>query len=167
MNVLIAAASKHGSTDEIARAVADVLSERGLRVTVQPIGEVTDLDGFDAMVLGSGIYAGHWLRAAREFVDRNGSALRALPVWLFSSGPLGDPPKPDEDPADAAPLLAAIGAREHRVFTGRLERKGLSFAERAIVRAVHAPYGDFRDWDAIRSWAEGIGSQLEAERKSA
>ena len=84
------------------------------------------------------------------------------PVWLFSSGPVGDPPKPEEDPVDVADLLAATGAREHRVFAGKLVRKQLSFPERAIVSALRVPEGDFRDWTEIRQWAAGIADALEA-----
>jgi menaquinone-dependent protoporphyrinogen oxidase len=167
MKVLVGAASKHGSTEEIARAVGDALAERGLDVTVKPIEWITGVEGYDAVVLGSGVYAGRWLPAAKEFVGRNGAELRARDVWLFSSGPIGDPPKPDEVPADAAPMIAATGARDHRLLAGKLERKSLSFVERAMVKAFRAPYGDFRDWDAIRTWAEGIGSELDARTKSA
>ena len=127
---------------------------------------VQSVAGFDAVVVGSGVYAGRWLKPAKEFIERNQAALRAGPVWLFSSGPLGDPPNPDEEPAGAVTLAAAIGAKEHPVFAGSLERAGLSFAERAMVKAVHAPYGDFRDRDAIRCWAEAISVDL-AHRTSA
>jgi hypothetical protein len=85
------------------------------------------------------VYAGHWLKPARQLVDRCGSGLAARPVWLFSSGPVGDPPKPEEDPVDVAEILAATGAREHRVFAGKLARKRLSFPEKAIVSACASP----------------------------
>jgi menaquinone-dependent protoporphyrinogen oxidase len=67
------------------------------------------------VVLGSAVYAGHWLKPARDLVARCGPALAARPVWLFSSGPVGDPPKPEEDPVDVAEVLAATSAREHRL----------------------------------------------------
>src|SRR5690606_12652189 len=95
-------------------------------------------------------------------IDRHGEALRTLPVWLFSSGPIGNPPKPEEDPVDAAPLVEASGAREHRVFGGKLNRGRLAFWEKAIVLALRAPEGDFRDWDAVRDWAREIAQALEA-----
>jgi menaquinone-dependent protoporphyrinogen oxidase len=101
------------------------------------------------------VYAGHWLTPARELVGRCGSALAARPVWLFSSGPVGDPPKPEEDPVDVAAIVAAIKAREHRVFAGKLVRKQLSFPERAIVSALRVPEGDFRDWTEISQWPPG------------
>ena len=83
-------------------------------------------------------------------------------MWLFSSGPVGDPPKPDEDPVDVAELLATTNARDHRVFAGKLVRKQLSFPERAIVSALRVPEGDFRDWIEIRQWAAGIADALGA-----
>jgi hypothetical protein len=61
---------------------------------------------------------------------------------------------------DVADVLAATGAREHRVLAGKLVRKHLSFPERAIVPALRVPEGDFRDWAEIRRWAAGIAGAL-------
>ena len=95
-------------------------------------------------------------------MGRLGAALADRPVWLFSSGPVGDPPKPDEDPVDVAELLTATRAREHRVFAGRLVRRRLRFPERAVVSALRVPDGDFRDWSEISRWAAGIADALRA-----
>jgi menaquinone-dependent protoporphyrinogen oxidase len=160
MRVLVTAASKYGATAEIGQAIGEVLGEHGLDPTVVPPERVGGLDGFDAVVVGSAVYAGHWLKPARELVDRLGGEPAGRPVWLFSSGPVGDPPKPDEDPVDVAEVLAATGAREHRVFAGKLLRKQLSFPERAIVSALRVPEGDFRDWAEVRRWATGIADAL-------
>jgi menaquinone-dependent protoporphyrinogen oxidase len=162
MKVLVTAGSKYGATAEIAEAIGEVLRERGHEVTVAQVEEVDDVEAFDAAVIGSAVYTGRWLKPAKEFVERHGEALAKRPVWLFSSGPIGDPPKPEEDPVDASPLVGATGAREHRVFAGKLEKSGLSFGEKAIVLAFRAPEGDYRDWDEIRGWASGIADALEA-----
>ena len=111
-------------------------------------------------MLGSAVYIGHWLKPARELVTRVGPGLASRPVWMFSSGPVGDPPRPSEDPVDVAALVAATGAREHRVFAGQVDKGRLGFAERAMVRTLHAAVGDFRDWEAIKDWARGIDAQL-------
>jgi menaquinone-dependent protoporphyrinogen oxidase len=160
MGVPVTAASKYGSTTEIAAKIADTLREEGFEAAVVPPEEVDALDGFEAVVLGSAVYAGHWLKPARELVERAGEALAARPVWLFSSGPIGDPPRPTEDPVDVAEVVRATGARDHRVFAGRLEKKRLSFGERAIVVAFRATEGDFRDWDDVAAWAQGIATSL-------
>jgi menaquinone-dependent protoporphyrinogen oxidase len=83
-----------------------------------------------------------------------------VPTWLFSSGPVGDPPKPEEDPVDVAEVSEKTSAREHRVFSGKIDKSKLSFAEKAIVVAVRAPEGDFRDWDEIGDWANSIADSL-------
>ena len=160
MRVLVTAASKYGATAEIAAAIAEELDKRGVAATVLPPEQVRGVDGYNAVVVGSAVYAGHWLKPARELVERHADALAGRPVWLFSSGPVGDPPKPEEDPVDVADLLAATGAREHRVFAGKLVRKQLSFPERAIVSALRVPEGDFRDWTEIRQWAAGIADAV-------
>jgi menaquinone-dependent protoporphyrinogen oxidase len=160
MRVLVTAASKYGATGEIASALADVLSERGLDVDVVPTEEVVSVDGYDAVVAGSAVYAGHWLKPARGFIEEHAAALASRPVWLFSSGPIGDPPKPTEDPVDASSLIERTAARDHHVFAGKLDRSRLSFGERAITMALRAPDGDFRDWDEVRSWASDIADAL-------
>jgi menaquinone-dependent protoporphyrinogen oxidase len=160
MRVLVTAATRHGATAEIATAIGEVLAEQGLDPTVTAPEQVEAVDGYDAVVIGSVVYAGHWLKPARELVGRFDSALAARPIWLFSSGPVGDPPKPDEDSVDVADILATTGAREHRVFAGKPLRSQLSFPERAIVSALRVPEGDFREWPEIRRWAAGIAAAL-------
>jgi menaquinone-dependent protoporphyrinogen oxidase len=160
MRVLVTAATRHGATGEIARAIAETLRDQGLDPTVLEPDQVDVVDGHEAVVLGSAVYAGHWLKPARELVARCGAALAERPVWLFSSGPVGDPPKPEEDPVDVAEILAVTRAREHRLFPGKLVRKQLAFPERAIVSALRVPEGDFRDWAAIGGWAAGIATAL-------
>lgn len=158
MKVLVTAATKYGATGEIARAIADVLSGEGLDATVTVPEEVGTIEGYDAVVFGSAVYAGHWLKPARELVDRAGAALAARPVWLFSSGPVGDPPKPEEDPLDVAEIIERTQARGHRVFAGKLVKKQLSFPE--IVVALRVQEGDFRDWVEIKGWAAEIAETL-------
>ena len=85
-------------------------------------------------------------------------------MWLFSSGPIGDPPKPEEDPVDVADIAGATRAREHRVLAGKLVKKHLRFGDKAIALALRVPEGDFRDWDEIKSWATEIGHELARSR---
>jgi menaquinone-dependent protoporphyrinogen oxidase len=159
MKVLVSVESKHGSTEEIAAAIAAELLAAGLDVDAIEPADVTTLEGYDAVILGSAIYMGKWMPGVVKFIYRHADALKSRDVWLFSSGPSDDPPKPPEDPAGIA-ILTRIGAREHRVFSGKIERSSLSLSERLIVKAVHAPEGDFRDWEAIRAWAHGIARAL-------
>ena len=160
MRILVSVASKHHATAEIAHAVTEELRAAGHDVVTADPEAVSSLDGIDALVLGSGVYAGHWLKPARELAARFENELAGRPVWLFSSGPLGDPPKPDPDGIDVAEIVRRTGAREHQVFSGRLDRSALGFAERTVARAVKAPEGDFRDWDAVRAWARQIADDL-------
>jgi menaquinone-dependent protoporphyrinogen oxidase len=161
MNVLVAVASKHGSTHDIAEVIAGELRAAGLGVDLRDIESVTDLAGYHAAVLGSAIYMGNWLGEAKRFVEKHATALAAIPVWLFSSGPLGaDDPKPHGEPAGVPPLVEAAHAREHKVFVGKLDPHELGLGEKLIAKAVHAPAGDFRDWDAIRGWAHEIAAAL-------
>ena len=160
MKVLVSAASKYGATSEIAQAVADVLVGKGLDVTVVPPQEVGAVEEFDAAVLGSAVYMGQWMKPARELAERQAAALAAQPVWLFSSGPVGEPSKPADNPVDVTKILAATKARDHQLFTGKLARKHLSFPDRAMASAIRAAEGDFRNWAEIREWATSIADTL-------
>jgi menaquinone-dependent protoporphyrinogen oxidase len=145
VRVLVTAATKYGATGEIAQATGDVLAEVGLDTAVIPPEEVGTVEEYDAVILGSAVYAGHWMKPAKELVDRSASVLAARPVWLFSSGPVGDPSKPEEDPVDVAEIAQATKARGHRVFPGKIVKKHLSFPEKAIVLALRVQEGDFRN----------------------
>lgn len=160
MKILVSVASRHGATGEIGEVIADVLRDAGLAVQTRSPADVTSLDDFDAVVLGSAVYAGRWMEAARHFAQRHHEQLRARPVWLFSSGPIGVPLAPVEESADAVKLAGDLAARDHRTFAGRIDPDALGWVERTITRMVKAPDGDFRDWEAVRSWADDIARSL-------
>jgi menaquinone-dependent protoporphyrinogen oxidase len=165
-HVLVTAASRHGSTREIAEAIARWLPETptgqelGITAVFQPAEHAPPPKSFDAVLVGSAVYAGRWLEPAREYVATHAAALRERKVWLFSSGPIGEPPFPPDEPHDVHSLASLVGARGHQVFPGRLDKTLLGFGERAMVTAMRAPLGDFRDWDAVRAWAGEIADGL-------
>jgi menaquinone-dependent protoporphyrinogen oxidase len=167
MKVLVSAASRHGATAEIARTIGETLAKAGLEVVVLAPDAVTTLDEYDAAVLGSGVYVGHWMEAAKNLAERHAVALASRPVWLFSSGPLGNPPTPREDPADIIEIMELTHAREHRLFAGRVDRAMLGLGEKVILTAVRVPEGDFRSWDEVRSWAGGIAAALTGKPEAA
>ena len=161
MKILVTAASKHGSTDEIAKAIGEELRRAGHTVDVIDVKEKPTPEAYDAAVVGSAIYVGNWMGDARDFVSEHQVALAKMPVWLFSSGPLGaEDPQPSGDPQQIDELIAQSKARGHQIFVGSLHKEKLGIAEKLVVKAVKAPYGDFRDWDAIRAWAREINAAL-------
>ena len=160
VRIVVITASKHGATREIGEAIAMALAAAGFEAQVRAAEEVTTIDDADAVILGSGVYAGHWLGSAKDLAERLGTSLRQRPVWLFSSGPLGNPPAPASDPVDVATMMEMTAARGHRVFAGKLTKEQLGFGERAIIGMVHAPYGDFRNWPEINEWAHEIAGAL-------
>jgi len=162
MKILVTVASKHGSTGEIGEIIAGVLRDAGDEVISQVPEAVHDVNRFDAVVIGSAIYAGRWLQPARALVDRQAVELARRPVWVFTSGPIGDPPMPAAESDEAVDIATCLGARDHRTFAGRLDRSQLGFMERTVTRALKAPEGDFRDLDAIRRWADEIATALRA-----
>jgi menaquinone-dependent protoporphyrinogen oxidase len=160
MKVLVTAGSKHGATHGIAEHIAKTLTARGHEVELLEPATVGDLAGYGAVVLGSAVYAGNWRKDATEFSERFAATLQTLPVWIFSSGPLGDKDDNQSKLNQQDALMESTGARNHTWFDGSLIKEDLSLGERAIVKVVRAPFGDFRDWDDIETWANNIADEL-------
>jgi menaquinone-dependent protoporphyrinogen oxidase len=165
MNVLVTAASKEGATSEIAEAIGQTLRKRGLDTTVSAPERVKNVHGYDAFVIGSAVYMGHWLEPASVLVSRLGPVVSDRPVWLFSSGPVGDPTRKlvqqmGADPAELPTLLAQTKAREHRMFAGKLVKQRGSRAQRISLSIFRGFEGDFRNWSDIDRWASQIADAL-------
>ena len=172
MSILVAYASKHGATGQIAERIAENLREAGHDADALQVQEAGDLSDYDGFVLGSASYLGHWLKDARAFVHSNRDLLATRPVWLFSSGPLGTEARGAQggdmrrsaEPEELPEMQESIHPREHHVFFGVLDPGKLSFSERSLRRlpSAHAilPEGDFRDWDEIQDWAYRIAMAM-------
>ena len=158
--MLVVAASRHGSTAEIASRIAGVLDADLCDADAAP-----DPSAYDAVVVGSAVYMGRWLEPARRFADANAEALAVRPTWLFSSGPVGDPPQPAEA-VDLHELAQRVHAVDHHVFAGALDRTSLGRGERLVARAVRAADGDYRDWADVERWARGIAAALATSSSS-
>jgi menaquinone-dependent protoporphyrinogen oxidase len=159
LRVLVAYASKHGGTEEIARRIAHVLRSEGVRVDVGVVSEVGGVSQYDALVLGGALYMGRWLRPARRFARRFARDFRGRPVWLFSSGPIDDSataqdlvPVPDVQRA-----IRRLDARDHVTFGGRLAEEPDDVLGRMLAEKMH---GDFRDWKLIDAWTKTVAAEL-------
>jgi menaquinone-dependent protoporphyrinogen oxidase len=160
MNVLVTCASRHDATCDIAAAIAGGLRRRGLEADAYASEAVGSLSPYDAVVLGSEVSYGHWLRPAKAFAARLASGLDARPLWLFSSEPLGTPVKPDAQAAEVRDLVGEVGAIDHRTFGGPVGEERLRPRERIVTRAVGAPTGDFGPWSEIEAFVGEIATEL-------
>jgi menaquinone-dependent protoporphyrinogen oxidase len=161
--VLVAYASKHGATAEIAEAIADELRNQGHQADRLSAEDVGDVGAYDAVVLGSAVYTKRWRPSARKLLAREARALAQRPLWVFSSGPCGEDPDPSwSEPPRIIKRVERLGAREHVVFGGRLPLEPSNFMERAMVKNTPAAQRDLRDWDEIRAWAAQIARELQA-----
>ena len=172
MSILVGYASKHGATKEMAERISESLRHAGLQAEARTVGDVGDLGSYEGFVVGSAAYMGHWMKDAVAFVRGQQHLLAQRPVWLFSSGPLGTEAtnaKGEDlcvaaEPKELPEFEEAIHPREHRVFFGALDPGRLSFTERSLRKLPAArailPEGDFRDWDEIQVWAQGIAKQM-------
>src|SRR5262249_41183302 len=95
MPVLVTFASKHGSTQAIEERIAMRLREMGQDVVIQPVQSVAEVSQYGALVIGSAVYFGSWMKDATDFVRRHRDVLAVCPVWLFSRGPTGDAAVPE------------------------------------------------------------------------
>ena len=166
--VLVVYGSKYGATAEIAEALGSALEASGLEVDVQRARSVRSLEGYRAAIVGSAVYAGRWRGDALRFLGDHRDWLAQHPVWLFSSGPVGE----DDEDADAAEterwtkpkkvreLAEEISALDHVVFGGKIdEDRGL--IRKRMARTMPDAARDRRDWDEIATWADWIASVLE------
>lgn len=163
MRVLVAYASKRGSTEEIAEAVAAELRRSGLAVSCEPAESVDGLDSFDAVVLGSAVYMKRWRGDARHFLRKHRKQLREMPFWVFSSGPAGDPAEDDPEwmePARIVDKVEELGARGHVVFGGRLPEEPRGLIEKSMVKGTPPEFRDRRDWEEIRAWSRDVAEDL-------
>ncbi|MBJ7470043.1 MAG: flavodoxin [Solirubrobacteraceae bacterium] len=165
-HVIVVYASKHGSTHEIADAIGAELVGAGLTADVVDAKEVRHLEA-DAVVIGSAVYMGRWRREAKHVLSRQAETLRAIPFWIFSTGPVGDPEAETEDaerwlePAHIVDLATELGVRGHVVFGGSLTDAQGSM-QRMMAKNMPEEFRDRRDWDEIRAWARGVATELGA-----
>ncbi len=159
MRVLVTWGSKLGGTTGIARMVADELEQHGLDVALVPAADLRGVSGYDAAIVGGALYASRWHKAALNLVSRNITALRRIPVWLFSSGPLDNSADVRAIPPvkDVAVLMERVGARGHATFGGALpaDAKGFPASAMAKTRA-----GDWRNPARVHAWAAEIATVL-------
>jgi len=165
IQVLVAYATKYGATAEIAEKIGQVLRQAGVPTDVLPADRVSDLSSYKAVVLGSAVYIGRWRKEAATFLKANEKVLAEQMVWLFSSGPTGEG-EPVElaqgwrFPGKLQPIADRIQPRDIALFHGAVDVKKLNLIEKWMIKGVKASIGDFRDWDAITSWATAIADVL-------
>ncbi len=167
IKVLVAYASTHGSTQEVAEAVTAELSERGLTVDLQPIRNVRTLDGYSAVVLGAPLYMVHWHKDARHFLSRYQKVLtNGLPLAIFAGGPIGAGDEKEWQDVRGQldrelakfPWLKPVAVQ---IVGGRFDPTKLHLPYSLIPALRQMPARDLRDWTAIRSWASHLAEEFQ------
>jgi len=154
--ILVAYATRAGSTAEVAQAIAEVLRGQGNTVDVMPVKEVKDLSPYRAVIAGSAIRMGSWLPEAVDFVTKNQPALNKVPTAFFLvSGFLKDDTSEMRAKVSAFldPVRAIMKPCKEGLFAGKMDYSKISFLDRIIAKAVKSVEGDWRNWDEIRAWA--------------
>jgi len=166
MRVLVAFATQYGATEGIAECIADTFRRHDIEATLVNVERLDRVDpSFDGYVIGSAVHAGHWLKQGTDFVKRNAAELHGRPVWLFSSGPIGDAvDKPQPQPKEIAHFNDLLLPQDHVIFGGAFDRQVADAHANRFERAVNRfiPEGDFRDWPEIERWAARIAETLTA-----
>ncbi|WP_299428796.1 flavodoxin domain-containing protein [uncultured Meiothermus sp.] len=164
--VLIAYASRLGSTREIAQAIGEVLAQRGARVEVLPVEEVQHIEDYQAIIVGSSIRDQAWLPEARRFIQIHLDRLQALPlVYFMVCGQMSNPtPEHFHEVYEySREMRELVEPIETGIFSGSLDYSRLSHEERVSVLSKGLPEGDFRRWQDIRAWAEDVYDRLQLQ----
>ena len=163
-SILVAYATRYGSTREVAEAVLAVLRDQHLDAELQPARAVQSLEAYGAVVLGAPLYMFHWHADALRFLSRQRKALGARPVALFALGPFHDDAKERQEARGQLdkellkfPWLAPVAVE---VFGGKFDPAKLGFPYSLIGPLKKLPAEDVRDWNAIRAWAGGLAAKL-------
>lgn len=161
MRVLVAFGSKRGGTEGLAEMIADAMRSDAVTVDTQPAATVRSVEPYDAVIIAGALYMRRWHRDARRFVRNHAAALRHLPVWFVSSGPLDAsarttalPPVPQ-----VARLIQRVGAKGHVTFGGFLAPDAGGFPARAMAKTSA---GDWRDRDHVQEWVGTVLATLTA-----
>jgi len=161
--VLVTYASKSGSTAEVADAIGKRLADTGLTVDVRRAKNVRSVDGYAAVIVGSAIRAGRWLSEASGFVKTHREALAARKTAFFTLCMTLQQDTPEHRETVAAylkPVREILEPDRIEFFAGKMDYRKLALAPRLIVKGMKVPEGDFRNWDAISSWARGVADQI-------
>lgn len=162
--VLVGYATRYGSTQEVAEAVAAALRENGLAVDLQLLREVRSLTGYGAVVLGAPLFMFHWHKDALNFLSRYRKDLMERPVAVFALGPVHDPHDEEEWESSRAQLKKELAKASWftpvslEMFGGKFDPAKLGFPINKL--AGDAPASDIRDWTAIRTWAHSLAAQF-------
>lgn len=161
--ILVAYATRTGSTAEVAEAIARRLCEAGLSAEVRPVADVAGLDGYSGAVLGSAIRYSSWLPEMTDFLSANRDALAAMPVAFYSMHmlSLGDDSAARAERAKyTAQAREAVTPVDEAFFAGKIDPERLSLFDRLAVRLVKSPVGDRRDWTRVGEWAAALAPKL-------
>ncbi|WP_156156020.1 flavodoxin domain-containing protein [Demequina maris] len=161
MKVLVAVGSKYGATREVAERIAEEIRDHGFEVDLQDACDVQGIHYYEAVVLGSAVYGGLWRRDASGLVREHRDELRDKDVWMFSVG-METVVQPGQPLDEADGFAEDIQAHDHARFPGALDWDKLNVGEKALIRVLNPPKGDFRDFTAVREWASGVATQLES-----
>jgi len=162
--ILVTYASQGGSTVGIAEAIGQTFSADGTIGDVRPIKEVTDLSSYRAVVIGSAVHSGKWMPEAMAFVEGNQNTLRRIPTAVFqvcmmlaTSNEQYQRMVPDWlIPLRTQLQPAAQGSFAGALWPNKYSKLSEKLGLRIFLAAIHLKAGDYRNWDAIRAWAESL-----------
>jgi menaquinone-dependent protoporphyrinogen oxidase len=169
VRVLITYASERGSTKEVAERIAERIQSKVASTKCIELSQVTDIEQYSALVIGSAIHGTKWLPEASSFLREKEETLKhaPIPVWTFSVGFPRALPKfmqqkwvRTEEKAIKKELEKSVAVRDHILFTGRYKIEDVGKLVSKVLGWCGGDFGDFRDWKTIEAWADEVGMEI-------
>ncbi len=161
--ILITYATKAGSTADIAMRMAETLRAGQYLVDVKPVKEVTDLSPYSTVIAGSAIRVGNILPEMTQFIQDNLTALQSKRFDIFIACMTLEKDTAENRATVSAyldPVRAMIQPASEGLFAGVMDLRRLNLLEKLMMKAMKTPVGDFRNWEQINGWIQGISTGL-------
>lgn len=165
-NILVTYATRSGSTEEVAQAVAEVLRNHNLPVDLQSAIHAYSIEQYSAVVICVALYGGRMHKDVRRFLAAHRASLTRLPVALFVLGPVHSDEKEwtgaRQQLNKELKRFSWLSPVAQHIVGGRFDPTRLNFPFKLLPGFRKIPASDALDWDLIRHSAAQLVDKFQS-----